>query len=225
MYLSHRHKLMFLRVPKTASSSMCEYLITNIDDDDALYMKVDDSNIFPSFNKELKSIVRKYYRNSRYMHLTLQEFFDEGFVTQEMLDTYRIVAVLREPVDRQMSMFYYFHKSRDEWKLCPKTLKTYKRMILKDHQFAYEPNTGLLQTDFLKVNGKSYGEYWLYEELGARLKHLLDDLGIEEKYALPRHKSQFRNKEIQEIEFDEETIAGLRESMAEDFRLYETLKK
>ena len=53
MYVSHKYKLIFLRTPKTASSSLSEFFIKNIPDPDAIYTLVEDSNIPATLSKEI----------------------------------------------------------------------------------------------------------------------------------------------------------------------------
>jgi hypothetical protein len=81
----------------------------------------------------------------------------------------------------------------------------------------------LKQTDLLMYEGKLRGEFWLYENLETELYQLMEDLNIEVKHPLPRHKSGFRKDRHAEIEFDDEVLNSMRNHFKLDFETYEKL--
>lgn len=218
MYISHKYKLVFLRTPKTASSSLSEFFIKNIPDMSSIYMPVEDSKLEGTINPV---IIDKYRDNFKYYHLTLENLIKEKLITIEQAKTYKIISVIRNPVDRQKS-FYYFYK---RWKNVnqPFTLQDYNYLAPNGY-FIDEPNSAIRQSDFAKLGDKYIGEYWLYENLDSHVNKLMKDLGLEIINPLPTHKSDFR-KNKNEIEFDEESMAQIKLVFGKDFELYDELKK
>ena len=224
MYLSKKYKLLVLRTPKTGSSSLSEFLIKNIDDPDAIYTEIDDSGIPGTLNEHIVNRNRPF----KYFHFTLNDLIREGVITPDIIMNYRCISVLRNPVDRQKS-FYYFMKKF--W--APNTVATleeYKRFSPDGYSLRREYNTMLKQTDLLMYEGKLRGEFWLYENLETELYKLMKDLNIEVwpaegKYPLQRHKSGFRKDRHAEIEFDDEVMNSLRNHFKLDFETYEKLSR
>lgn len=217
MYVSHKYKLIFLRTPKTASSSLSEFFIKNIPDPDAIYTPVEDSNIGGTLSKE---IVNKYKLNFAYYHFTLQDLVDNGVVTLAQALEYKSVAVIRNPVDRQKS-FYYFYR---RWKSVGSqpSLAQYKAWTPQGF-FRGEPNSGILQSNILKCNGKIQGDYWLYQNIGNELSHLMRELNLQVTHPLPNHKNDFRTNRDDEIKFDEEAMRTLTKTFGADIDLYNEL--
>jgi len=166
MYISHKYKLIFLRTPKTASSSLSEFFIKNIPDDYAIYTPVEDSNIPGTLNPD---IINKYKINFKYYHFTLEDLVNNEIITEEQAKTYKSFAVIRDPVDRQKS-FYYFYKN---WKgrHSPASLDEYKAWT-SNGSFIGEPNSAIKQTDILSINEEIIGNYWLYENINDELNNL-----------------------------------------------------
>ena len=79
MYLSHKYKFLFLRTPKTASSSLSDFFIRNIDDPDAIYTEVEDSGLVGTLSEEIVSRYRPY----AFYHFTVQQLINEGVLTEE----------------------------------------------------------------------------------------------------------------------------------------------
>lgn len=217
MYVSHKYKLIFLRTPKTASSSLSEFFIKNIPDPDAIYTPVEDSNIGGTLSKE---IVNKYKVNFAYYHFTLQDLVDNGVVTLAQALEYKSVAVIRNPVDRQKS-FYYFYR---RWKSVGSqpSLAQYKAWTPQGF-FRGEPNSGILQSNILKCNGKIQGDYWLYQNIGNELSYLMRELNLQVTHPLPNHKNDFRTNRDDEIKFDEEAMRTLTKTFGADIDLYNEL--
>lgn len=219
MYISHKYKFIFLRTPKTASSSLSEFFIKNIPDPHAVYTPVEDSKIQGTLSTGL---IQKYKNNFKYYHFTLEDLVKEKIITPEQASSYKSIAVLRDPADRQKS-FYYFYK---KWKGRAKqpSLEEYK-VWAPNGTFLNEPNSSIRQTDFLSLQGKIVGEYWLYENLHHELSKFMKSINVQVIHPLPSHKSNFRKNRSNEIQFDEDAMNKLLEVFGEDFKLYNELKE
>ena len=75
MYLSHKYKFLFLRTPKTASSSLSDFFIRNVDDPDAIYTEVEDSGLVGTLSEDIVSRYRPY----AFYHFTVQQLINEFF--------------------------------------------------------------------------------------------------------------------------------------------------
>ena len=217
MYVSHKYKLIFLRTPKTASSSLSEFFIKNIPDPDAVYTPVEDSNIPATLSNE---IINKYKINFAYYHFTLQDLVDNRIITPMAAIQYKSIAVVRNPIDRQKS-FYYFYKRWKNQDRAP-SIEEYNSWTRKG-AFLGEPNSGILQSDILKWNGETQGEYWLYENINNDLNQLMRELNLEVTHVLPKHKNDFRKNRNNEIEFDELAMNNLSKYFGPDIDLYNEL--
>ena len=220
MYISHKYKFIFLRTPKTASSSLSEFLIRNVDDPDAIYTEVDDTDIPGTLDE---NIVNKYRKDFKHFHFTLEDLVNEKVITPDHIRKYYCFAVLRDPIERQKSFYYFYKKWRPEHKNRPVSLQEYKSMAPHGF-FKGEPNSKILQSSFLNFNGKQYGEYWLYENLDKHIETFIKEKGIWVRHNLPQHKSSFRNGH-DDLRFDHESISRLRNVFQEDLNLYSTIKK
>ena len=215
MYVSHKYKLIFLRTPKTASSSLSEFFIKNIPDPDAIYTPVEDSNIPPTLSNE---VINKYKINFAYYHFTLQDLVENGIITKQQALEYRSIAVVRDPIDRQKS-FYYFYK---KWKSVgtPPSIEQYNAWTSSKGSFLGEPNSAILQSDILKLDGEIRGEYWLYENIANDLSHMMRELNLQVTHPLPNHKNDFRTNRANEITFDKKAMDKLHETFGADVQLY-----
>lgn len=218
MYLSHKYKFLFLRTPKTASSSLSDFFIRNIDDPDAIYTEVEDSNLPGTLDE---SIVSKY-RPYAFYHFTLEQLIAEGVLTEEQALGYDCFALLRDPIERAKSFYYFYKKFRN-----PRgeaSLSEYKAWTTNG-VFNNDPNSGIIQSDLLSLKGKMVGRYWLYENLEKELSNFMFHRRFRIDHPLPRHKTDTRKVKKNEIEFDEQSITELRNHFKKDFELYEELRK
>jgi len=219
MYISHKYKVCFVRIPKTACSSITHYLIKNIDDRQAIHSGVDDVKIKSTLGK---NPIRKPIMANKYVHYTLEDIVNDKFLTPEQLHTYKIFGVIRDPIDRQMSM-YYFRKKWDR-KTKP-SLEDYKQLTINNVAMKINPEaTGKLQTDYLKYKGRQYGTFLLYDNLERNLTQFMTNHGLYAEFPLPKHKSGNRVAKGNEIQFDDEVIQSLNEHYSEDFKVYNMLK-
>jgi hypothetical protein len=212
MYLSHKYKFLFLRTPKTASSSLSDFFIRNIDDEAAVYTEVEDSGLPGTLSE---SIVSKY-RPYAFYHFTLQQLVDEKVLTYEQASTYKCFALLRNPLDRAKSFYYFYKKFKDPHS--PASLEEYRRWT-KNGVFYGEANSAIVQTSLLKLRGQPIGEYWLYENLKEELQKFMEGLGLECP-PLPQHKTDSRKDRNNEIEFEVQDIQAMNIHFIEDFYYY-----
>lgn len=219
MFISHKYKFIFLRTPKTASSSLSEFFIRNIPDKSAVYTPVEDSNID---GKGTEFLQKKYRKNFKYFHFTIEDLIEENIITEEQAKTYRIISVLRNPIDRQKSFYYFYRKWKSKgW---PASLTQYK-LLAPEGFFAGEPNSAIRQSDFSRLNGEIIGEHWLYEDLQSHVNDFMQELNLPISYPMPNHKSNYRKNKKDEIEFDDESLAKIKNVFANDFKLYNELKE
>ena len=217
MYLSHKYKFLVLRTPKTGSSSLSEFLIKNIDDPDAIYTEIDDTGIPGTLDEAIVNRNRPF----KYFHFSLNDLIREKVITPDIIKNYRCISVLRNPVDRQKS-FYYFMK---KW-WAPNTVATleeYKSFSPDGYSLRREYNTMLKQTDLLMYEGRLHGEFWLYQNLDEHLMDFMDDIGVAIKHPMPTHKSGFRKDREAEIQFDDQVMNSLRNHFKLDFEVYEKM--
>jgi hypothetical protein len=217
MYVSHKYKLIFLRTPKTASSSLSEFFIKNIPDPDAIYTPVEDSGIGGTLSEKVMDKYKLYFA---YYHFTLQDLVDNNIITLQQALEYRSIAVIRNPVDRQKS-FYYFYK---RWKQAgsESSLAQYKAWTPQGF-FRGEPNSSILQSSILEYNGEIKGDYWLYPNIGNELSKLMRELNLQTTHPLPNHKNDFRTNRDDEIVFDKEALDVLSRHFGADIELYNGL--
>ena len=217
MYLSHKYKFLVLRTPKTGSSSLSEFLIKNIDDPDAIYTEIDDTGIPGTLDEAIVNRNRPF----KYFHFSLNDLIREKVITPDIIKNYRCISVLRNPVDRQKS-FYYFMK---KW-WAPNTVATleeYKSFSPDGYSLRREYNTMLKQTDLLMYEGRLHGEFWLYQNLDEHVIDFMNDIGVAIKHPMPTHKSGFRKDREAEIQFDDQVMNSLRNHFKLDFEVYEKM--
>ena len=217
MYLSHKYKFLFLRTPKTASSSLSDFFIRNIDDPDAIYTEVEDSNLPGTLDESIVSRYRPY----AFYHFTLEQLIAEDVLTKEQALEYDCFALLRDPIERAKSFYYFYKKFRSPGREA--SLAEYKSWT-HNGVFNNDPNSGIVQADLLSLDGKIVGKYWLYENLEKELSNFMFHRRLRIDHPLPRHKTDTRKVKKNEIEFDEQSINELRTHFRKDFELYEALR-
>ena len=218
MYISHKYKFVYLRSPKTASSSMAEFFIKNIPDPDAVYTPVEDSRIPGTVDRHL---IAKYAANYQFYHFTIQDLVEEGLLSIHQAKTYNVVSVIRDPIDRQKSFLYFYGK----WKAGgrPITLEHYKQWA-PNGTFKNEPNSAILQSDFLKLYGEYVGTFWPYDNMYYHLIATLHKYNIEPTEQLKQYKSDFRKNRDNEVVFGQEELQKIQSHFAEDFKIYNGVK-
>jgi hypothetical protein len=235
MFISPKYKFIFLRVPKTASTSLSEFFIRNIDDPDAIYTEVDDAKIQGTLSEEKLVEIRGVHENFhpfKHLHLNLRQIVEYGIVTEQQVRDYYCFAVLRDPIERQKSFYYFFKRWDKDLKSKPYSLEEYKYMAPQGwfdaDKATGEDNSKLLQSDFLKFDNQTHGEYWLYENLTEHLTDFMSKINVPITHKLNNHKSQYRVDKIdasKQISFDYDSILRIKDYFQKDLNLYTVIKR
>jgi hypothetical protein len=215
MYISHKYKMIFVRTPRAAGSSICKFLIDNIDDPEAIYTPVEDDNMLGTVSEELLDKHRPY----DFYGLGLEDLINEGLVTKEQVEDYTCFCILRDPIERQKSLYYQLKYMRTPQE--DPSLTEYKAWTNNGYSMNH-PNDTITQYDRLRVNGKIMGQYWLYEYIDYHLKDLFEDKGIRQLSGMPRFKLRYRRDK--DFDFDLGTVNKIRKHFKEDFNLYSRLR-
>ena len=228
MYVSKKHKIIFLRSPRSAGSSVMEFLIKNLNDPDAIHTGCEDGNQIPATlsNAITRAMILNGVRPSEIRFMSLQQVLDYiNFINEDDLDDYRIFTVLRDPVERHRSMYYSLKRT---WgpKL-PVMLDEYHFLAgspgnIASH-FRNDMGGHIKTTDQLRFEGNMYGIVYLLPYLEDHLHDLLEDLGIELRHELPKYKKDTEHN-FDPLPFDYETIMAMKNYFKHDFNLYSRLR-
>jgi hypothetical protein len=217
MYLSHKYKFLFLRTPKTASSSLSDFFINNIDDPSAIYTEVEDANIPGTLSED---IVGKY-RPYAFYHFTISQLIAEGVLTLEQAKEYKVFSVLRDPVDRAKSFYYFYKKFRDVG--TPPSIEQYRNWCYPETAiFNNDNNSGIQQMTLSVHNNELLGDFWLYENLNKEVARFMDSLGLPNA-ELPQHKTGLRKNVREEIQFEQKDLQAIKNTFSADVEMYRRL--
>lgn len=220
MVVSHSNNFIFLRVPKNASSSLAEYFVRNFCDFNDQYTAVNDCAI-NNYNVPA-ALIAKYRHQSRFIHLTLQELIDNDIVTEEKARNMKKIIVMRDPLHRQLSLYFFLCKMK---RSKPNVL--HFREVFKGGKHESDTNNAILQLDYVKICGQLRGdiEIWPYHDLDYQIENFSKDHDI--KHRIKNHKSNVRpNQQIQDLVseyYDDATIRAVREYYREDVEALELL--
>ena len=174
MVISFSNRFAFLRVPKNASTSLATYFVHNLCDENDIYTGIGDSGVVKSGIPI--DVMEKYKMHWRFIHLTLQEIIDENTIDEidlkEGIDD--VIAVLRNPLERQLSLYFYKHRNNKNNISVEGFRKDFAGGCHID-----DLNNKILQTDYPVYNGVDYGTYWKYEDLSEKLADFAESKGKE----------------------------------------------
>lgn len=222
MVISNPYNFIFLRVPKNASTSLAAFFIQNCCGPSDVYTYVGNAKI-PTRNVN-SDVITKFKKDHRIIHLTLQEIVDNNVISFEFAKQAQTIAVLRNPLERQLSLFFFLSK---EFKKFDTSVKAFRREFSNGcHEF--DPSNAITQYDYCVLNGENVGTYWLYENIDTKLNEFVEEHNISVKSGLQNYKSNYRPRQdndalIREY-YDAKTRRAVEEYYADDFELYESLK-
>lgn len=215
MVISDKNQFIFIRIPKNASTSLATFFVQNYCGPQDKWSAIGDSGI-PNSNIP-DSVISKYRDQYRFIHLTLNEIIQEGLITSEQAKEKRIIGVIRNPLERQLSL--YFFKNRHNKNRCN---PIEFRKIMQKGFYEEDGSNHILQTDYLKTDNENVGTYWKYPNLNDHIAEFIEEYGIP-NHPIQSYKSQFKPKDENLISeyYDPATRKAVEKYFAKDFEEYE----
>jgi len=218
MILSSKRKFIFLRVPKTASTSLTHQIAERLGDDIDCHSGLHFSK-FVKNKEELRmysnlqvKMIGVPIQDSMYpkaVHFTLEDLVKYKIIFPSELKNYKVYGVIRNPID-----WFLSHVGMTfpiEMKNLPVNEKVNSLLDIKE-QF-YPP-----QSKWLKFRGNLISDIVLYPHFDKLLFELTNDSTL--RY---NHRSDFRNHSEQIT--DESLIQRLENAYKEDFEIYDEVSK
>jgi len=211
------HNFIFLRIPKNASTSLAAFFINNCCDKNDIYTYVGNARI--GTQNVDSDVVSKYKKDHRIIHLTVNEIVNNGIVSPEFVRESDVIGVIRNPLERQLSLFFFLSK---EFNLNNTSVSEFRRQF-KYGKHISDPSNAITQSDYLKLGDNMIGRFWLYDNIDEELKSFLFDKNIKVREPLKRYKSNYRERRDSSLideYYDDLTREAVEQYYAEDFKIY-----
>jgi len=209
MFVSKKQNFIYLRTPKSGSTSMSNYLIDKLgNNSDSIYTVINLLNIgcknlpqgFEWFNP----------------HSSIEQIVKAGVVSKEFIEQTNIYACLREPVDRFISRSYHiknFDRNR-------KVQGFGKNKLVEKCLTMYEPEFHMWwpQTTWCMLDGKPVNKLFLHENFDKAASEMT---GIDASVNY-HHRSDCREKDPTPL--DSSLIQEIEKLYSDDVALYNLIK-
>lgn len=220
MVICESNGFIFLRIPKNASTSLATYLIKEYCNKTDTYTGVGDSGITKQNVPD--GIISKYRIGYRFIHLTLNELVQNKLITEEKIRNMKVYGVIREPLDRQLSLYFFKKRSRANYN--PDDF----RMLFQNGYCESDQNNRILQSEYCKLGTEDVGHYWLYDKLNEALNQFKQIFPPQNDIGVPTYKSSLRQsynkQDLIDEYYDQKTKDAVLKYYEKDFELYERLR-
>ena len=209
----------FLRVPKNASSSVADFLISNyaLNHKTSIWTEVNDAGI-PDYKFPVE-VHQKYFKKYRWIHMTLGELVRHNVISEEKARAHDNITIIRNPYDRQLSLYFFLKRGQT------KSVEEF-RSIMSEGYYSTDPNNKILQTEYPKLNGEDLGTWWLYENLNTHIQEFRTAKNKPIRNPMKKHKSSWKPKDPALIDeyYDQATKDAVQRYFEADFEKYNELK-
>ena len=237
MILSKSRKFIFLRVPKTASTSLQRQILESIPYEEIdlhtqidTYHENDNTDEIPSDSRLLTC---KYPHeeipavfSAINAHPNLADLIKHKVITYDELFEYKVYGVMREPIDRLISQAQhsfsklYFNPPLTNALALSSFLHVIDNKAVDEQTglMLHHRNPGLFygQIHWVRYNGRRINKLFKYENVSKLLEEITGETEL--KYKHRSHYRRFKERYIP-IELEQE----IRRRYPEDFALWESL--
>jgi hypothetical protein len=208
-----RFKFNFINVPKNASTSIRRFFIDNVIHPEDMYSKYyATENIHWSQNMEPV--------HAEHSHMDVTYAIDNGLLNPNET----IVGVVRNPIDRVLSLYLYRAK---QGLVQNPSIKDFRQSVVNTGYYPDRPWQNQLQSTFLTYRGKEIGTWWLYDRLDEHIQEFVETYNIDIKQPLKHQNKSLQNVDIKDwvdTFYDEATLAAVNKYYEKDIEIYEGLK-
>lgn len=238
MILSKSRKFLFLRVPKTASTSLQRQILESLpyDEIDAhtsiefLSHIAGPQDSLPEDSYALRFKPDNLADNLRRSnhHATLYDIVGSKLLNYSELNEYNIYGVMRDPIDRFVSVAQHYFKAAGKHFDPPLSNALAVSSLLSLMERRIDVDTiprndvlkslyvGLPQVRWLRYNGRRINKIFKYSDISKLLQEVTGESEV--KY---KHRSHFRLHK--QIVMPAELEQEIRKKYPEDFALWESL--
>ena len=210
-----RLKFNFINVPKNASTSIRRFFIDNVVQPEDSY-----SYYFDEYNRPNTQNMPD--EHARHSHMDVTYAIDNGLLDPSET----IVGVIRNPIERVVSLFLYREKQKSRLKK-PATIDDFRRLVKVHGYLPDRPWQNQLQSSFLTYQGKEIGKWWLFDNIQNHIDEFVEENNIKVTFPLGwknRSLGHSLTKDYMNLFYDEETLSAVNKYYQKDIELYEGLK-
>lgn len=214
MIISNEKKFIYLRVPKTGSTSVSVFLYENLPLEKNIIRPADNKKYL--LDVDINKIREDYFsksatNNTEGVHTTLDQIVKLNLLTHPLTE-YDIYAVCRNPLDRFLS-FQNMMKNIENVNVVENF------SIFKSYMNMFEASP---QSTWLIYNNKLVNRVFLYENINLMISEIAQKYGITDT-------SNFSNYSLRQYEKYTNTISPrvleyLKIYWQDDFKIYDMLK-
>ncbi len=212
MIISNEKKFIYLRVPKTGSTSVSVYMYENLPLEDSIFRTADKSTYLDTNNYTIKPgyfDVQKA-KLPHNTHSTLECAVKAGLLKHDITE-YDVYGVLRNPVDRFISFWSMTHVIEgNDIATNFDVFKEYMRMFVNRSQ-----------TTWLKHNGTIINKLFLYENITDLVRDISAKYGVHDTSNFNQYRFRSYNKQDA---VPKKVMDYIQFYWEEDFELYANLK-
>ena len=206
-----RYNLCFVRVPKTASTSIAYFL--------EKHMVKEDGDL--SFRG-----IQSNDPNTINTHMQCQFAIDNGIIPRNT----RFFGVVRHPYEKLLSLYLDkvsgLNSPTKKYDISPQHFREVAvDGFIRDTYWHKQ-----LQSSYLEYGNKNIGEWWLYDNLENHLRKFCLDYGLDYtliprlRVSINSNKPEHQTKNLVDIFYDDKTRKAVYEYWKKDFDLYERVR-
>jgi hypothetical protein len=207
MFVSKKQNFIYLRTPKTGSTSMSQYLVDKLGgNSDSIYTAIN------YLGTDGKNIPEHGFNP----HSNIKQIIDAGFVDRTFVAQTNIYACLREPVDRFISRAYHI-KNFD---LATEVQGLSKNKLVEKCLTMYTPNFHMWwpQITWCMLDGSPVNKLFLHEDFD---KAAFEMTGVDTAVSY-RYRNNCRENDPTPL--DASLVQEIEKMYAEDVALYKLIK-
>ena len=213
MFINLSKNFIYLRVPKTGSTSVSARLIENFGSmPDSMY------TILKIINIDGKMHYPQQIVNNMNPHMTISQIIQKSIVNEAFVKQTNIYACLRNPVDRFLSRCYHLRTFDN----LPQTLGASRNKLVEFGltRVDKQRHEWWPQTSWCLLDNKPVNKLFLYEDIDKTIQEITG----ENKPLTYPHRDD-RSEMSQEDPLDQSLVQEIEKLYSEDVKLYNSLMR